>query len=71
MVQLRRTKSSHKKYIPEEYYKKCGYRYEQAIEPTNLFTNKLHRLVKAQNHEPFANNKDKESRRFNEELNFD
>ena len=64
MVQLKRNKSAQRKYIPEEYFKKCGYRYDQVSDSAFIQKN-LHKLVKTQHADPF---KDGTSRRFNEEL---
>ena len=69
IVYLRRSKSGNpKKYIPEEYYKRCGYK------PTDRKNShaggKQIKLIKAKNHE-FWKQDEPNNQRFNEELNYD
>ena len=55
--------------MPEEYFKKCGYKYDQ-VEPTAITGNQLHKLVKMQNQDMWdgPDHAATRAKRFNEAL---
>lgn len=70
MVYLKRNKSAQKRYVPEEYFKKCGYKYDP-VEPSSFTQKQLHKLVKLQNQPMWKDEDPANGKRFNEALNYD